>query len=348
MKKISSLPAVGRASARRCLVGLKPDLHAVLHLSALVASLLWGPLLHAAEDMPSDTPPPSLLPALPSVGLEVMDEPRTYLSGQFLQLVKGLDRFFGDDRNYQESNDSVLQLDLLRATGYQGDAQYRLAGRAKLHLPNTERRLHLTLESDPDQNPAGGQPSSPATGVLQSLGAALRNERGSEGRWHFSTDAGLKFQGVSTTPFVRARASVEENGAVWRLKGTETLFWFNTLGWGETTQFDLERLISDPLLFRATSSATWLHERQNFDLRQDFSLYHAWDERTALLYRLSLVGVSQPVAHVTDHVLLFSLRYRLHRDWLFFEADPQLHFPEDERYRATPALLLKLEMLFGK
>lgn len=330
------------AGARRYRV--EPRLHGLLPLygSAIVAGVLWAGLLHAAE--PSVESP---FPALPAVGMESLDQPRAYLSGQFLQLVNRVDRFFGDDRNYQESNDSVLQLDLLRATGYDGDGQYRLAGRAKLHLPNIERQLHLTLESDPDQSPAGGQPS-PTTGVLQSLGAALRNERGSEGRWHFSTDAGLKFQGVSTTPFVRARASVEENRDGWRLKGTETLFWFDTLGWGETTQFDLERLISDPLLFRATSTATWLHEQQNFDLRQDFSLYQAWDERIALLYRASIIGVSRPVAHVTDHVLLFSLRYRLHQDWLFFEADPQLHFPEDDAYRTNPALLLKLEMLFGK
>ncbi|GAB4129755.1 MAG: hypothetical protein Fur0040_12420 [Sideroxydans sp.] len=314
-------------------------------LFVFVGGMLWATVLHAAEST-ADTPP-SPLPTVPAVNLESLEQPHAYLSAQFLQLVKEIDRFFGDDRNYQESNDSVLQLDLSRATGYGGDGQYRLAGRAKLHLPNTERQLHLTLESDPDQNPAGGQPAA-VTGVLQSLGAALRNERGSEGRWHFSTDAGLKFQGVSTTPFVRARASVEGNPDRWHLKGTETLFWFNTLGWGETTQFDVERLISEPVLFRATTSATWLHARQNFDLRQDFSFYQTWDDRTALLYRVSIIGVSQPVAHVTDHVLLFSYRYRLHQDWLFFEADPQLHFPEDDRYGATPALLVKLEMLFAQ
>lgn len=315
-------------------------------------AVLWSMSAYAEESPPealATEPPTSLIPR-PS--LDVMDAPRDYLSEQFTGLIGRVDRFFGDDRHFQESNKSVLQLDLTQVTGYNGDGLYVLSGRAKLDLPNTEQRLHLTIESDADQNLSTDQSRTQQTttkrSTVQSIAAALRFERMYNERWHFSTDTGLQFQGTATTPFTRARGSVTGTLGSWHTKASETVFWFNTIGAGETTRFDLERLISEPLLFRATSNATWLHDRQNFDLRQDFSLFHTWDERTALLYQASVLGISTPQTHVTDYVLLVSYRYRLHRDWLFFELDPQLHFPIDKQFHTSPALVMRLEMLFDE
>jgi hypothetical protein len=306
-----------------------------------------------AEELPTETSvtesPTSFIPR-PS--LDVMDAPRDYLSGQFTELISNIDRFFGADRHYEESNKSVLQLDLTRVTGYNGDGLYILSGRAKLDLPNTEERLHLTLESNPDQNATNDQsrtqtqPTQRST--VESIAAALRFESSGNERWHFSTDTGLQFQGPATTPFTRARGSVSGTFGSWHTKASETVFWFNTIGAGETTRFDFERLLNEPLLLRISSNATWLHDQQNFDLRQDLSLFHTWDERTALLYQASVFGISEPKTHVTDYVLLVSYRYRLHRDWLFFELDPQIHFPIDKQFHTSPALVMRLEMLFNE
>lgn len=131
-------------------------------------------------------------------------------------------------------------------------------------------------------------------------------------------------------------------------KLAETLFWFNSIGAGETTQLDPERTISEPLLFRATSVATWLNDRQNFDLRQDLTVFHTLDDRRAFLYQASVIGVSQPVTVVTDYVLLMQYRYRLHRSWMFFDVSPQLHFPRERNYQLNPALSLRLEMKFDE
>ena len=118
------------------------------------------------------------------------------------------------------------------------------------------------------------------------------------------------------------------------MKAAETVFWFNTTGVGETTQLDFERPISEPFLFRATSSATWLNNRQSFDLRQDFGVYQTVDERTAMLYQASAIGVSDSSAqaYATDYVLLMLYRHRLHREWMYLEISPQLHFPQDEEF----------------
>ena len=282
-----------------------------------------------------------------------MDAPRNYLSGQIASFANYIDRFFGGDRHYQESNQSVVQLDLTRATGYGGDRKFNLAARVNLRLPATEGRLHLLLESDPEQN-ISAEPTQSSTLLNNtvantgSYGLAARYVKELEDVWHFSFDWGIKFP-IPPTPFVRARGSYSVPlGDVWRLKAAESVYWFNTIGSGETTQLDLERFLSEPVLFRATSTATWLNDKQNFDLRQDLSIYHTVSDRTALLYQASAIGVSNPQYELTEYVLSMLYRYRLHRDWMFFEFSPQLHFPKTENFRSSPSLSMRLEILFDE
>lgn len=310
----------------------------------LVGITLFFPLmLHGAEL--------SAEPIPQSNRIDTIDVPRDYLSGKFVSFVSDIDRFFGDDRNYQESNKSVLQLDLTRVTGYGGDRKIVLSGRAKVSLPSTEKRLHLLLETNPDKNISGEPTQTQTTPIKdvaapESYSAALRYEKAQESLWHFSADAGVQFRGITTNPFARAKGSYSVPLDQWRLKAAETVFWFHTIGAGESTQLDVERFLSEPLLFRSTSNATWLYDKLNFDLRQDFSVYHTVNERTALLYQASAIGVSQPHIQATDYVLLMVYRYRLHRDWMFFELSPQLHFPRAENFQTSPMFIMRLEILF--
>jgi len=285
--------------------------------------------------------------------LNVIDVPRDYLAEKFVSLVTDIDSFFGNDRNYQETNDSVVQMDLSRVMGYGGQQRFVLQGKANVHLPRAEKSLHLLLESDPDKNTANGptqaQILQPVTNTTPaSYGAGVRYEKSQGERWHFSTDGGLKFQGLNTAPFARMRGSYAVPLEQWRLKAAETAFWFNTTGAGETTQVDLERPFGDPLLFRATSIATWLNNTQNFDLRQDFLVFQTVDERTAMQYQASAVGVSRPTAQVTDYFILLLYRHRVHREWTYLEISPQLHFPRERNFRASPSLSIRLQILFDK
>lgn len=296
--------------------------------------------------------------------LNKLDMSRNYLSGKFVDLVTGIDAFFGNDRNYQESNDSVVQIDISRLMGYGGLHNFVFQGKAKVHLPQTEKKLHLLLESDPDKNtvnaPTQAQIVPPVTTTAPtSYGAGLRYESSEEKRWHFSTDGGIKFAGLNTAPFARMRGSYEVPLERWRFKAAETAFWFNTTGPGETTQVDFERPLGNPVLlfvpplseppvFRATSVSTWLNNTQRFDLRQDFAVFQTLSERSAMLYQTSVVGVSSPdfQAQVTDYVILLLYRYRLHQQWTYLEINPQLHFPRERNFKASGALSVRLQILF--
>jgi hypothetical protein len=278
------------------------------------------------------------------------DAPRDYLAEQFVGFAGYIDNFFGDDRNFQESNKSVLQFDITRVVGRGAEQRFVLSGRAKVHLPNLEKRLHLLLETDPDKNVTGEQPQAQNTaisevGAPESFAAAARFENAVEMRAHYSADAGIQMQGLETRPFVRGRGRYTVSVEQWQIKLAETLFWFNNTGIGATTQLDFERRISEPRLFRASTHGTWLKGTQNLDLNQNLSVFHTLDERTGLLYQASAIGVSRPQWQVTEYIALVAYRYRLHRDWMFIELSPQLHYPVATNYRVNPMLSLRLELL---
>lgn len=316
----------------------------------------------AESAQPAEPPQPTTQttlpaePAKPGNLLSSMDASRNYWSEKVIGFATDIDRFFGDERNYQETNNSVMQLDLDRVTGYTGDRKFSLSARANLSLPATEKRLHLLLESNPDQNIEGAPtqnqftPLNNQVNTPQSYAMALRYEQVKEELKpsHFNADAGLKFQGININPFVRTSGTYSIPLDQWRLKAWETVYWFNTIGAGETSQVDLEHILSPSVLFRATSSATWLKDRKNFDLRQDLSIYHALDERTALLYQLSSLGVSSPQWQSTVHVASVFYRYRLHQQWMYFELSPQLYFPRTNNFQSAFTLSMRLEVLLDQ
>ena len=327
----------------------------------LVSTLFFPSSSFAAEQVTQPVPSPETtnqpfeFPSLLVDPFSYVDEERDYLSSKFVNLTRSLDSFFADDRNYQESNNSLVQLDLVRVAGYGGDRKWVLSGRAKLDLPSTQKRFHLLLETNPDKNVTGDAVQNQATPVKQvvapeSYAAAVRYEKSKEQEqpWHWSSDLGVKFQGIHINPFARARGSYAVTVDDWRVKAAETLFWFNSIGAGETTQLDVERILSEPMLFRATSNATWLKDKHNFDLRQDFTVYHTLDERRAFLYQASAIGVSNPQWQLNAYVALMQYRYRLHKQWVFLEVSPQVHFPKADNFKANPALYFRLEMLLDK
>jgi len=289
-----------------------------------------------------------------------MDAPRNYLSDKIAKLASSIDRFFGGDRHYQEANQSIIQISLASVAGYGGDQKLNFAAKVNMSLPETEGRLRLLLETEPEQNiipdkylttaptPVDGRAVLHNKVVVPGSAAlAIRYATKEDNIWRFNVDGGLKFP-IPVKPFVRTRGRYSASLGDWRMNAAESVYWFNTLGVGSTTLLDFEHAISAKALFRASSNATWLKDKNNFDLRQDMSVYHALNDSTALMYQASVIGVSNPQLQVTDYVLLAFCRYRMHQKWLFLEVSPQLHFPVERNYKASAALSMRLEMLFDE
>lgn len=317
-------------------------------LSVILLSGVTG--IYSANTLAADADPYAVTVPEPSI-FDVIDAPRDYVSEKVVNYSKRIDQFFGDERYFQENNESVIQFDLTETMETGGNHSFLLKGKAKLDLPAAQRRFQLVLESDPEQKTTGDvkrdQPVVVKKDTVPSrYAASLRYEKKEEALWHFSSDAGINLQ-IPLDPFVRVRGSYVIPFDIWRMKIAETVFWFSTIGAGETTQIDMERVLSAPVLFRATSTATCMNSTQSCDLRQDWSVFHTLNERTALVYQASVLGVNKPKIEETAYVLLMRYRYRLHKQWIFFEVIPQLNFPKTDDFNLNPSLTMRLELLFG-
>lgn len=328
----------------------EPKPSGVIEVSQLPTSQATNPQVTPNEALPDVEQIDNILPEPIIKILDTADAPRDYLSEKIVSFSQRIDQFFGDPRYFQENNKSVLQLELNQTYTQGGEQQFLFEGKAKIDLPAAQRRFQLVLESNSEQKTTGevkkDQSATTTRTKPEQYTAALRFEKSEAGVWHFSSDAGAQFQ-FPLDPFVRVRGSYAVPLGDWRWKTAETVFWFSVIGLGETTQIDFERVLSAPFLFRATTTATCFEAPQNCDLRQDFSIFHTLNDRTGLLYQASVIGVSQPELEETSYSLLMRYRYRLHKDWIFFETTPQFNFPRTDGFKVNASILFRLEVLFG-
>src|SRR5574340_10952 len=300
-----------------CSFSLSPSL--LLALALLFPASSLG----AAQPVPAEQQADSF---------DSLDGPRNYMTEKIVSFAAYMDRFFGGNRHYQESNQSVFRLDLTRTVGYGDNHKFDLSGKINLRLPGTEGRLRLWVETDPEDEIHDDPTKDTHTqqnknGAMRSAALAARYSTPEEAAWRFSSDMGVKLPVTRLDPFARLKGEYSTPVGDWRMKAAESVYWFNTLGVGETTQLDLEKVLSSSRLFRSSSSATWLRDRQNFDLVQSFSIYHTVSSRSALIYQASAGWITNPSFQATDYVALVFYRYRMHQKWLFLELSPQLHFP---------------------
>jgi hypothetical protein len=324
----------------------------------MLGIVLLSPLVSNAVDVPLE--PPEDLPPKPSF----IDFKRDYLSEKFVDFASGIDSFFGNDRNFRETNKSVLQIDATQVLQEGNKPTMGLSFKAKFHLPNAQRRLRLLVESNPDKNLPGqslGQQLQQQQSSLfkevstpDSYGAALRfgNMEGSP--LQLNVDGGLKadngkeFYTYSIHPFTRSSASYLYPINLVQLKLTESVFWFNSTRLGENTQLEADHHITDKVLFRATSGATFLVDKQHFTYHQDFAIFDTIDREKSLLYQISANGVSRPSAEISEYVALVLYRRLIHQDWVYFEINPQLHYPKINNFQLNSQLILRLEFMFSK
>lgn len=312
--------------------------HTTLALIYLCVAALFSQPINAAEEAATSPPHIDLL--------EPLDSSRDTVSQQVTNFANWLDNFFGDERIFVESQSSHLKLNLLQINEEGFEPRFEANLQGKLTLPNTQKRLNILFESDQGENASPGDTIVEAVeNQQQSLG--LRYVQFASNWFRAHTDIGVRFRSGLDT-FVRFRLRGLFSLGNWNLRATETLFWRDSTGPGASTQLDFERRIGNNYLFRATSKANWFNKTRQFDMGQDFFLIHAINKYRAVIYRAGLSAVSEPKVQATGYILSVRLRQKIHREWLFFEINPKVLYPQEEDFQARHSLTFKLEVVFGR
>jgi hypothetical protein len=282
-----------------------------------------------------------------------LDKPRDYISERFVTLSTQVDRYFADKRVFQESRTSYLRFYGDVVLKKSGSSNFNPQLQAKVVLPALEKRLHILLESNNDvtgEVPAASVPTqsgAPKVNVPNEFRAAVQVQVTDSPHWNINTDAGLRFHGLSLPPFVRVRASRVQKVHNWQFRFTNAAYWYEQSGLGASTLYDADYKFSDRYLGRSRTQAIWSDHDQKFDFEQDFILYNPIDNSHALSYGASVYGASQPNSHINDYAVSVTWRTRIHREWLFFNVEPGLSWPETDSFHVTPTILLRVDAIFG-
>lgn len=316
---------------------------------SLVAVLLLFPVggLFAAD---ADTQPAA---APPLLGMQRLNLVHGYLSTRVETLSQYFDGFFGEQRAYDEANESYLQVrgSVIADTdglSFEGDF------RAKLKLPNLSEKLHLVIENrqsdteDPtDPRITSGDPSLRQNLEDSELTAGLELVTDELQHWRFSLQPGIRLGELDPTVRFRARR-LSGDHAGWQNRLTLSPRWLESSGWQVSTVFDLERVVMEDGLFRSSTQAFWADEfEDNLNLGQLLQLINPIDADQSIAYEVGMSAHTEP--HFEDASYFSSVRYRrnIYQGWVYLELKPQLLFARDNSFDPELSLAVTLETLFG-
>lgn len=284
--------------------------------------------------------------------LDYLNMPHAWFSRRLGNLSRQIDSYFGSSDVYDEVSGSYVEMDLAQQLAEAGDNETEADFQIKVELPRTEQRLDFLLESvreelDPrDDDPARERrdgDSDPSTGIFAGLRRVFVDTTGLQ----LSGDAGIKFH-TPLEPFARVRLRRLWPLGDWQLRFKETLFWFDSEGAGQKTEFDLDRWLSERFAFRASSRYQWMDETDELILGHGVSLFQILDSRNSLAYEAGIRASNRPLLRSELYRVGLRFRRRVHEDWLFLSLVPDVIWRRERDFRPEPGLLIELEMLFGE
>ena len=277
-----------------------------------------------------------------------LDEPHEGLSTGIESLSAGMDQFFTNEKFYRETTSSYVRVRADMVLREPSDISTIGDIRIRLDLPLTRKKLKLIIESDPQETDSTDNIATQTVKKEEDKDyfIGLEKKEKVKGQWKIRPSIGVRAR-QPLDFYVRLRFLRDYDLSHWKLRFNETLYWFDSIGYGADTFIDLDRKINDDLFFRASSNANWSDQNDYFFLGQFFSLFHTLSERRATSYYVGVTGQSQPEIHATDYYIGFRYRQKIHKNWLFLEVNPQIQYPKNEDFTPKHTLLLRLEAFFG-
>jgi hypothetical protein len=129
-----------------------------------------------------------------------------------------------------------------------------------------------------------------------------------------------------------------------------SLYYFLDDGIGAKLLLEYDYQLSNKTQFRINYSIRGSAEFSGIRWKHGFYKLHHINETTASVVSLQAEGERNGARGFVIDKYTLGYRYRFNalRDWLFFEIEPFVEFPEQENYKNTPGIALRIEGFFHK
>lgn len=302
--------------------------------------------VHArAENTDSDLP----------VWLQEKFEPVHYDLTRFVDnTARNLDQFFGTEDSFFVENQSFLRVALDQRL-QPGESKLDPSVRFRVDLPTTKKRLRLIIESDIEE-PLGRLTEQGIREVRggerfdtnnSAVGLEQRSSKDPTQAWVQGLGLGVKF-GSPLDPYVRYSAARQWNfsESKWQINSLSRVTQFNQRGLQVRTNFDVNKPLQQDLSLRFQTYVEFEEMRDSVVFSQTAEINRVLDSRTALRYALIVVGEDRGENTIKDYVLQAYFRRDIHKNILFVDIIPEVHFPTEGGRDPYLALTLRLEAFF--
>jgi hypothetical protein len=253
-----------------------------------------------------------------------LDTTRRFMFDTVCTAARWLDGFFGDIR-YEEAAPGVrgrLSLGFERREGE--GMQFRPRFRVRVPLPNLNERLSIYLEREDEtrsiegRNVEGGQ----AIETVSSTRTATDSTQVGFARRRGDMDfrLGLRAPQGKLDYYARARyrnTFWQTDETQWRF--SQTFYWRYSDGWGETSELDYERKLSQRYFMRWYNAATWSQTTEGVSWNAGVPLYRSSGD-TVIVLEPNMNGQTGLPFAVSSYGLRGAYRKTLGRRWLFGEV----------------------------
>lgn len=277
------------------------------------------------------------------------DRAQGYFSQRACTPAVWFDRFFGDARAEDVASALVRVIPSIQYS----DRDFTDAGvRFKAHvtLPNLKHRFNLVVNDDTDEH-AGllpGEVVRPAQAnapVRGDASAALRYLVSKTGQAGIDADIGLRSQ---LKVFARLRYyHTWTHTPVLQTRFTQSIFFRDGEGFGETSLYEVERMLADNRMLRWSNQLTATEDLGGAQWRNGLMLLHQLDRDRAISWNAAMTADSEPAWK--DSGYFFSVRYRqrVFRSWLFFEIEPFVDGIREDGFNTNPGIAFRVEVWLG-
>lgn len=283
-----------------------------------------------------------------------LDWTRRQLFGAVCRSARWFDSFFGEERYDQEAlgvrGRLVLGVEERERVGMTFTPRFS----ARVPLPNLNERINLVIEREDEERSIVGR-----TGAEQSVltpPPSFRDESTQIALGYLQRNvnlrAGVRLSGGSLDPYTRARylkEFLQTDRTQWIF--SQSLFWRQQEGFGETTTLDFEVKPSMPTLIRWFNAATWSESTQGLAWASGVTFYRSIGTGQAVLFEPSLQGETDSPVDVSSYGGRVAYRQTLGRNWLIGEVFTGYAWPKSmpgETRHSQLFVGLRVELLFGE
>lgn len=328
-------------------------------LPLLVLLTLYTEHSLAATKNDSNTEPCEISPETTN---EWYDLSHAYLSKKFCEPAVAFDNFFGDDRSLEEDRPGTYarwRNDIVWNEGSQLTFHTEL--RAKLRLPKINKRLKLIISEEHDDNIDNPLTNEPGDTTTQQT-AAEQNKQDDSSNSSIALEYDIKSQATYSTSFrvgIKTQFPLKPHtsfryrythpfGDNYLFRFTETVFWRKWEGFGETSRFDIEKLVNPNTLARTSLKKTFSETSDGVDIDTSVGVFYKVSARAGLSIDLVTAASTRPNTVITNYGVISKYRRNFYRKWLFFEVIPEINWPRDENdhYEGVNTLTMRLDIQF--